>query len=244
MSTTTLSEAQLAANRANAQLSTGPRTEEGKSKSSLNAVKTGLTGRTVVLPTEDIAAYNTHVQSFFTGWNPQTDDERTLVQAIADTEWRLLRIPSLEAGLYALGRFEFVAEFASEDPDTRQSLIQVKTFQAYRRDFTNLSLQEARLRRQRERDAEKLTELQDQRRREYEADLNFALALFEEALREQGDEVAETALDTINHDHGFEFSLEEIESRSEELQSRRDGYTYRKFNRNPVSNAAGYRRAA
>jgi hypothetical protein len=39
-----LSEAQLAANRANAQLSTGPRTEIGKRLSSVNAVKTGLTG--------------------------------------------------------------------------------------------------------------------------------------------------------------------------------------------------------
>src|SRR6185437_6194490 len=42
-----ISEAQLAANRANSQLSTGPTSEAGKAKSSLNAVKTGLTGRTV-----------------------------------------------------------------------------------------------------------------------------------------------------------------------------------------------------
>jgi hypothetical protein len=184
------------------------------------------------------------VQSFFTGWDPQTDDERTLVQAIADTEWRLLRIPSLEAGLYALGRFEFAAEFASEDPDTRQCLIQVKTFQVYRRDFTNLSLQEARLRRQRDRDAEKLTELQEERRREYNKDLSFTVSLFEEARNEEDDFDPETAVATINANYGFEFSLEEIESRSEELQSRREGYTYRKFNRNPVSKAAGYRRAA
>ena len=46
-----ISDRRLAANIANAQLSTGPRTSAGKSKSSLNAVKTGLTGRTVLLPT-------------------------------------------------------------------------------------------------------------------------------------------------------------------------------------------------
>ncbi|MBV9938821.1 MAG: hypothetical protein JO150_09975 [Acidobacteriaceae bacterium] len=49
MSTAPLvSERRLAANRANAQWSTGPQTPEGKAKSSLNAVKTGLTGRTVL----------------------------------------------------------------------------------------------------------------------------------------------------------------------------------------------------
>jgi hypothetical protein len=44
---TSTSEAQFSANRANAQLSTGPRTEAGKRIASLNAVKTDLTGRTV-----------------------------------------------------------------------------------------------------------------------------------------------------------------------------------------------------
>ena len=44
------SAAQVAANQANAQLSTGPKTTEGKASSSRNALKTGLTGRTMILP--------------------------------------------------------------------------------------------------------------------------------------------------------------------------------------------------
>jgi hypothetical protein len=39
----------------NAQLSTGPRSAEGKAVS-MNAVKTGLTGRTVLLPSDDAEA--------------------------------------------------------------------------------------------------------------------------------------------------------------------------------------------
>src|SRR6266567_4672177 len=58
-----ISASQLAANRANAQLSTGPKTAEGKTKASLNAVKTALTGRTVLLPTEHAAAYESHIRA-------------------------------------------------------------------------------------------------------------------------------------------------------------------------------------
>jgi len=42
-----------ATNRANAQNSTGPRTEPGKQRSSLNALGHGLTAQTAVLPSED-----------------------------------------------------------------------------------------------------------------------------------------------------------------------------------------------
>ena len=52
-----VSDAQRAANKANAQKSHGAVTPEGRLKSSLNAVKTGLTGQTVLLPTDDAKAY-------------------------------------------------------------------------------------------------------------------------------------------------------------------------------------------
>ena len=48
-----VSAAKLAANRRNAQKSTGPRTERGKRVSSLNAVTYGLRAETLVLPDED-----------------------------------------------------------------------------------------------------------------------------------------------------------------------------------------------
>jgi regulator of protease activity HflC (stomatin/prohibitin superfamily) len=81
-----ISEPQLSANRANAQLSTGPRTENGKRISSLNAVSTGLTGQTVLLPSDDAAYYERHVQRFVADHKPETDRESELVQHLADAQ--------------------------------------------------------------------------------------------------------------------------------------------------------------
>ena len=156
--------AQIEANRANALLSTGPSTPEGKLKTSHNALKTGLTGRTIVLPTDDIAAYQRLVAQINRKFQPETDDEKHLTQSIVDTEWRLLRIPTLEAGFYALGRNELAGAFAFEtDPATRAAMIEAEIFRLYRRDFGNLRLQENRLRNQLAQDTAALLQIQEDR---------------------------------------------------------------------------------
>ena len=88
-----------AVNRANSAHSTGPRTESGKQRSSLNALSHGLTARTAVLPTEDPEAYQRHIQQFLDEYKPTTPTETELVHEIANTAWRLNRIPLLEAEL-------------------------------------------------------------------------------------------------------------------------------------------------
>ena len=143
------SEAQISANRANGKLSTGPATPEGKAKSSLNAVKTGLTGRTVLLPSDDAVAYQKHVERFFNQYKPVGDEEASLAQSLADTEWRLLRIPSLELGIYALGCLEFASKFEHEDPAIQSALLDAYVFQTHQKQLNNLSVQEARLRKHR-----------------------------------------------------------------------------------------------
>ena len=90
-------------NRANSQHSTGPKTVVGKRHTSLNALRHGLTGQIVVMPTEDLDAYQSHVKSFTDEYHPQGATEAHLVQALADTAWRLNRAASLEANLLTLG---------------------------------------------------------------------------------------------------------------------------------------------
>ena len=160
----------LAANRANAQLSTGPRTEAGKAVSSLNAVKTGLTGRTVLLPSDEVATYRAHIQRFEQELKPVGAWERELVQNLADTQWRLDRVPNLEAGLYALGRIQYAELFAD------WHLLDAHILMVEAKHFKNLHLQEARLRRQYRQDLQELKTLQAERRKEHEEQQEKAAA--------------------------------------------------------------------
>ena len=178
----------------------------------MNAVKTGPTGRTVLLPGDDAALYEAHVARFIARFQPVADDEKYLVQSLADTEWRLLRIPSLEMGIYALGRLEFAELFAKEDEAVRNQLIEAKIFLSYQRQLNNLSIQENRLRRQREKDTAALRELQEMRRRKAKARLDEAARQYIQAVEE------DSHGDWEPEKFGFEFSLPQIEVRAIELK--------------------------
>ncbi len=88
-----------AINRANATHSTGPVTETGKQTSSLNATTHGLTAMKPYLPTEE-RDHATYAAARLRCLNPQTETERDLADTVIDIEWRLKRIPSLEARLF------------------------------------------------------------------------------------------------------------------------------------------------
>ena len=170
-----VSEARHTANAANAQLSTGPRTAEGKAKSSLNAVRTALTGRTVLLPSDDVAAYRQHVQDFATEFQPLGPRESELVQAIADYAWRLNRIASLEMAIYAYGHEQFAEQFADRG-ELQAGFTQMHTFLQYEKQLRNLQIQEMRIRRNREKDTAELHRLQHERLQKNQRELEFRTA--------------------------------------------------------------------
>ncbi len=58
-----------------------------------------MTAASAVLPSEDRGAYETHRRGFFDEYQPATPTETQLTQELADTSWRLNRIPLLEADL-------------------------------------------------------------------------------------------------------------------------------------------------
>src|SRR5258708_13143654 len=89
-------------NRENAKKSTGPRTVAGKQRSSLNALRHGLTGQTVVLPSDDLVAYERHCKGFFNQYQPKNPTELQLTQTVADLSWRLNPPPAFETTILPL----------------------------------------------------------------------------------------------------------------------------------------------
>jgi hypothetical protein len=161
------SERRLAANRANAQRSTGPRTREGRAKSSLNAVKTGLTGRTVLLPSDDVAAYQAHIKRCVKAFAPVGMLEEQVVQTLADLQWRLNRIPSLETGLLALARRRCAPDLFQDEPNPqmRAVLLEAHLYETAAKSLDHLQRQENRLRRQYAQEIKELERLRAERQR-------------------------------------------------------------------------------
>jgi len=201
------SAAQVAANQANAQLSSGPKTIEGKAKSSRNALKTGLTGRTMILSKADAELYEHHVLAYAERFNPEGDRETELVQSLADCRWRLGSIPGLEAALYARGFHEFADMFEGEPEDQRSLLITGEIMTRYRKDFANLLIQEQRLMRRANLEEQELKAMQRKREAEFETQLTLATQFYLAAKKEN------KPVDLSGF--GFEFSIEELERHAE-----------------------------
>lgn len=183
-----------AINRANSAHSTGPRTEQGKQRSSLNALSHGLTARTAVLPTEDPDAYQRHIQQFLDEYAPATPTETQLVHEIANTAWRLNRIPLLEAELLS----------QSADP---QALI---------KQLATLGLHGSRLSRQFQKAIERLRVIQEDRRYLERRQLKEAA---EDFIRHQ-----RKGLPWDPAEAGFVFSKEQIERHARELIRQNPSY--------------------
>src|SRR5258707_15133591 len=72
----------------------GPKSPEGKKKSSQNARKHGLYALSP--PTKNQEAYDEYRQTFFDEWHPATPTEDLLVHELAMTSWLLRRLSATE----------------------------------------------------------------------------------------------------------------------------------------------------
>jgi hypothetical protein len=95
-----ISERRLAANRANARRSTGPKTPQGKHAVKNNALQHGLLSRDVHIPGENLDAFNELHDSLRRELNPSGGVECFLVDRMANLCWRLIRVHRMEAALF------------------------------------------------------------------------------------------------------------------------------------------------
>jgi hypothetical protein len=94
---------QIAANRRNAQRSTGPKTPEGKAAVRLNALKHGLTAENAVIDGEDEEAFDELLNTFLDDLQPAGPLETALVHQVVMAQWRLARCRAIETGFFNLG---------------------------------------------------------------------------------------------------------------------------------------------
>ena len=166
-------------NRANSKHSTGPKTPEGKKQSSLNALRHGLTGQIIVMPNEDLAAYQSHLKSFTAEYTPKGATESHLVQALADTSWRLNRVAALETNLLTLGIANATSPITDAPQKVQDAFSIVSALESQSKALSNLSLHSQRLARQFERTLIQLRDLQKIRRAQEKSDLSNLLDIIE-----------------------------------------------------------------
>jgi hypothetical protein len=198
----TTSAARNKINRNNAAHSTGPVTPEGKRRASLNALRHGLTGQTVVLPEDDLAAYQKHCAQFHADLKPQGLLEIKAVPTIADTHWRLDRIRAMENNLFSLGFQELSGGLSTDDPAIHCALAQAKSLDGRGDLLARLSLYEQRLNRTLTLAKAELKQLQEERAQAEKGALYDAANIcnLKQALNQPWQPEQD----------GFEFSLEQL----------------------------------
>jgi hypothetical protein len=160
------SEKRIAANRKNARRSTGPKTPEGKARSSRNARKHGLLSKDITLPEENPGDFRQLLQAYCDDLQPVGETEEFLVHEIATCQWRLERARRSDTGLWR-AQMSKVCEYSSTeyDPKDHDDTICLEGLAFYRAShtFTQQARYEATIRRAYYRALDDLRRRQDRR---------------------------------------------------------------------------------
>jgi hypothetical protein len=180
-----ISEAQIEANRQNAQKSTGPRTEEGKKRCRINATRHGLTGQFHAFSHEDKRAFDEHCTNLMADFKPETYREKILAMSIAEDMWRLNRARALENNIFAFGMSGAIADATDVDSaEGHAAACQARVWLADGKNIQLLALYETRIRRNIEKNEKQLKELQTERKAAHAKALQEEILLAKLAISE------------------------------------------------------------
>jgi hypothetical protein len=136
MNMTEIRELHAAARNATTGRGTGPRSEKGKLRSSLNAVRHGLAATHMLLPGEDRADYERRMDAIFVALDPKDEAQAQLVALVADDLWKLERLGKIEQGV-TLGRIE---ELLGHTDSSEDAATTTKAIHALGNALTTLAL--------------------------------------------------------------------------------------------------------
>jgi hypothetical protein len=158
------SEKQIAANRINAQNSTGPTSDEGKEKTRLNAKRDGITGQVITLSDEDRPIFESLKAELIADLAPKTVMELKLANGIAWDTWRLDHLRAVEMNMYALGTQDAETTVDCDDPQIGVAMSGALTFGTQSAKFALMSIYELRLNRSIHKNLATLRDLQTERK--------------------------------------------------------------------------------
>ena len=172
-----ISDKQLEANRRNAQHSTGAKTEEGRNRSRMNALRHGLTGQVTTMTDDDRTAHNNLSKALIADLAPEGAMETQLAQRVATDSWRLNRASAIEENLFALGQLQNGGQACPDVPQIDAAFTTAHVFTQESKQLQLLTLYEQRINRSLQKNLAMLQQLQATRKAQHAAAMQEAAAL-------------------------------------------------------------------
>jgi hypothetical protein len=162
----------------------GPRTPEGKRRSSLNACKTLITSKVHLCSPEEQPAYDAHMAAYKEALAPVGILEIELVAEISKMKWRQKRISSVEDSIFSQGYLDHAENMNTGHAAVDSCLAEGLVWKEQAKNLLLISLYETRMRRALEKDMAALEAMQAKRKEAYAQAENEAIRLAQLAASE------------------------------------------------------------
>ena len=171
----------------------GPRTLEGKRRSSLNATRHQLLSKTYIATPEESDAFNGHMDAYREALAPVGLLESELATLIATDRWRCKKAVLIENSIFAQGYLDHAEAIDVDNSQVAEALTEGKTWIEHAHSLSLLNTYEGRLSRRADKNIAQLTAMQAQRKEKYAHAQSEAIHLVElaeaqDAVYDPGDD--------------------------------------------------------
>ncbi len=165
----------------------GPRTPEGRRRSSLNACKTLITSKVHLCSPAEQPAFDAHMSAYKEALAPVGILETELVAEIAKMKWRCKRAASVEDSIFAQGHLDHANNMNTGDGAVDSCLAEGMVWKEQSHNLLLISVYETRMRSALQKDMAALQALQTKRQEAYARAQDEAIRLAQLAAS-QGEE--------------------------------------------------------